>query len=1139
MFSSVRQSFPRHSQRGIALLVTVILLAFLVLILVGTASLVRVETQVAENTQGLAQARQNALAGLNIAVGELQRHAGPDARITARADIVDPTDADLSQRYLTGVWHQDGGLRNWLVSGNETVATEAPGTPAVPPVNPQSSTTATAAVSPDPMDTFEVAGQPAALLVGEGSAGTSDSNMYVAAQKIGISGPKPDGSTGTVGRYAYWVGDDGIKADITLSDPSRLASSATTPNTGWGVYADTYGRDQIRARAFERVGLSALFPNADASNADWLSVVDRNQVTFVTAGTTPEVTVEQRQERFHDFAVGTAAVISDVTNNTLRTDVSTSVVTGGNYAAFDTYGSVRTLSDFNNRDSSTGDEGWFHPRARVYAGQGNFVGPVVTDLKLSMGVYVDPPEAIPAVKDVHWEYQIQVALANPYNAELWIHNDHATGVQDPVEPVRYRIKIWGLPVIRPAAGTNYQISGTDGAGNLQNEVQVNMNTAEVVGPGGWAADGDNAYASTPLTLETTATALKPGEILVFSLASGSNVVLSDLNGDSNNDAYYVNNLLVQGVSNEVIAIAGGGTVADAGISPPLPAPSTDPVRTFRLTRNFPQPPQPEQSRVFHYELYALKPNTATPSGPSDYDEIQIGGTYSVGLSTTPAFTPASHTWQNRSYINVGRTLTHTGWVGAGGADIRGPSPGINHPMGLDAAALTINLVGATNNAYWGDNSGNPSHVVLFDLPRTSLASVGEFRHAFRSGTVIWNLGEPGDSQNEIFDNYFCSTVPTSISLTDVQDGVPLPNPRMIIYKEPGVALDAAFLNELQNRNNSAYRLMMRAPFNLNSTSVRAWASILSSAAGHDLAVYDPVTESGNVSPGNNRRVIVRPRSAWPYYPFDDEPELERASLLSLFPKFNQAPGFGYFNLDEIAGVPNPDPAAASLGTQFMPYARSEWTMGARELRPFFEDERDIRAEMTTGLQMSIIEQVALSIVAQIRDRGEPFLSIEEFIDSGIIERAIGSTGIFNWSYQGGIGNPAIGGNATSNGLNYIYKRATGTWEEIDNASPAFLRQSDIIAALASFATVRSDTFTVRAYGESLNPTDMNKIEGRAWLEAVVQRVPTPVAPPGNPASGYTSNEYLNPPTVNLSGSPVELGRKFKIISLRWLSKDDI
>src|SRR5690606_17315168 len=80
-----RSGFPAR-RGGFALLITITLVAFLVLVLVSLATLTRVETRVAGNSQQVAQARQNALMALNIAVGQLQRYAGPDQRATAPSD---------------------------------------------------------------------------------------------------------------------------------------------------------------------------------------------------------------------------------------------------------------------------------------------------------------------------------------------------------------------------------------------------------------------------------------------------------------------------------------------------------------------------------------------------------------------------------------------------------------------------------------------------------------------------------------------------------------------------------------------------------------------------------------------------------------------------------------------------------------------------------------------------------------------------------------------------------------------------------------------------------------------------------------------------------------------------------------------
>jgi hypothetical protein len=132
MFLRTSSSAFNAPRRGIALLVTIILLSFLVLLMVALSSLVRVETKVAANQDTLAQARQNALMGLNIALAKLQETAGPDIRLTARADLLENA-IPVGSRYqmnLTGVWDPNSTLWpnpiTWLINGNEDLRGNAP-----------------------------------------------------------------------------------------------------------------------------------------------------------------------------------------------------------------------------------------------------------------------------------------------------------------------------------------------------------------------------------------------------------------------------------------------------------------------------------------------------------------------------------------------------------------------------------------------------------------------------------------------------------------------------------------------------------------------------------------------------------------------------------------------------------------------------------------------------------------------------------------------------------------------------------------------------------------------------------------------------------------------------------------------------
>ena len=81
----------RFRPSGFAIIISITLLSFLVLLLLSLSLLTRVGTQMAANNLQAAQAQQNALVALNIALGQLDKFAGPDQRTTAPAEFGDPT----------------------------------------------------------------------------------------------------------------------------------------------------------------------------------------------------------------------------------------------------------------------------------------------------------------------------------------------------------------------------------------------------------------------------------------------------------------------------------------------------------------------------------------------------------------------------------------------------------------------------------------------------------------------------------------------------------------------------------------------------------------------------------------------------------------------------------------------------------------------------------------------------------------------------------------------------------------------------------------------------------------------------------------------------------------------------------------
>ncbi len=121
---------------------------------------------------------------------------------------------------------------------------------------------------------------------------------------------------------------------------------------------------------------------------------------------------------------------------------------------------------------------------------------------------------------------------------------------------------------------------------------------------------------------------------------------------------------------------------------------------------------------------------------------------------------------------------------------------------------------------------------------------------------------------------------------------------------------------------------------------------------------------------------------------------------------------------------------------------------------------------------------------------------------------------------------------------YNYKNPIAGTGYSSAGAPGALSQADILTVLGNAATPRSDTFTIRAYGEGLDAS--GKVIATACCEAVVQRsleyvdpldpvdaVPAPVAP-------ATSTS----PAIKSEANKI-FGRRFGMVSFRWLANAEI
>ena len=178
--------------RGFALVLTLALLAFLVLALYALSALTRVGTQMTATGGYQTQARQHALLGLGVALGELQRSAGGDDAHTGMAGTTGvPAGAGHPARQWCGAWDGTGAFRRWLVSGVEGESIPA------------------------------LSGVDGVELVGEGALGADGADKeHVRVLAVSVEFPDSSGTMRAQGRYAWWVGDEGVKLSAVLPEAS-------------------------------------------------------------------------------------------------------------------------------------------------------------------------------------------------------------------------------------------------------------------------------------------------------------------------------------------------------------------------------------------------------------------------------------------------------------------------------------------------------------------------------------------------------------------------------------------------------------------------------------------------------------------------------------------------------------------------------------------------------------------------------------------------------------------------------------------------------------------------------------------------------------------------------------------------------
>jgi hypothetical protein len=242
---------PTH-QRGFSLVLSLTIMAAMVIVL---AAFLQVEGRLATTHSAYLRARMNAAVAGRLAVAQLQTLVGHDQRVTARMDLLDGTKQGTSlntylqskasttvtedKRAWTGVWATGGAdqskIRDWLVTDPDKrlflgylVSADPSTGVAIANMVPNRQLKIGEALSMDQ------------LLKSAGTAsGTSVRTVPLLAYGTIARDAKIDNrvkipplplpgvgaNDASLGSYAWWTGDESIKAKVNLSE-----AYTTSPN---------------------------------------------------------------------------------------------------------------------------------------------------------------------------------------------------------------------------------------------------------------------------------------------------------------------------------------------------------------------------------------------------------------------------------------------------------------------------------------------------------------------------------------------------------------------------------------------------------------------------------------------------------------------------------------------------------------------------------------------------------------------------------------------------------------------------------------------------------------------------------------------------------------------------------------------
>ncbi len=1144
-------------------------MVLLTVLAVGLLTLSTVSLRASGQSDAIQMARANARMALIMAIGQLQKNAGPDQRITAPASMADQdTPSGFAGAWKSWARGEEGQAYNskkekflgWLTSSSLGLSDFDPETP--PHVAPDA--------------------EGSALLLGEGTLkdrstdGGQDDRMAV----------KPTLVEGTSmnGRFAWATMDENMKSRVNLSEEEDFPSPA---------------REILHVGGPGTDGVQALEGLED------FEATTENVAKMVTSGSadlqlgkgsygklTPDLTVWSASLMTNPVEGGLKRDLSSLFSRALSSqEKAIRIFNDAGFATGDGDPYLSNLASYHNLYDKIGDTiGGIRPDAAGIAAsvpQGFEPAPYDSRSRtyLPKAQALKEPILAPSVlrvdiifslitRDVHGGraanlraqgrpymlhlmYLPVVTLHNPYNVPLSFDSVKLT-FQD--IPIGFQFLVDNQPVTHGLVPLNGLYNAADGASNTTKNFGITLKSAvgnatqpirmlpgqtklfgtpKVPPTWKWADESPGAgldgvalfdwnlgrnftsdfnMAPTLIAPPTTSCGfdvdwLSPRSMQTAAgVANGGGEGLIALRGTeqvgvrfgpfaptvANNSFSILTEVKTGGALKKVGALRVNyqsarrlEEVLEEGTSLRFPNP-----------RSFPEtyPKRPDDPAVTVTSLY--QSNNDPVSSYQNPDPFVI---FSIsGKTTKESFVP------NRPFAD-GTTAPMIAKVDfSANKDLAGDVPIEMIMMPIRGGSMAIEEIRGTQEGFFfgghGRNNGMP-RATFFEVPQVPMQSLAQLRHA--------NLGATGFHPNVTYTIGESLASPL-IGTDKVKSTWPSDNSEMLdkIWLTNAAMWDRYFFSTIAPQNSAAFGSQPKTVATVVDEFVSGDAKLLNRRMT-PLISGDPAESASALTSTNGWMVAAAHMMEQGGFNVNSLSVDGWTSILS---------ALRGADISTVAGIENTDDEVVPF-----PRVRRPSSGGIDGSAV----DVDLRWQGFRSLTEAQVKTLAENLVTEIRDRG-PFLSLSEFVNRrlggssddlalrGAVQAAIMKSDLNDPIEMDGLELSA------SNMGNHKYVSANAAFGNNSVFAPGSISQGDIMSVIGSHVTVRGDTFAIRCYGDATDKKD-GKILARAWCEAVVQRVPEFV----------DSTDSPDTITGDLTEANAAFGRRFEIISFRWLAPDEV